>query len=314
MLADRILGGTLKLGGLNDGVLGVYNASDSQIAEISKKGAWFRFDNRRFDSGYGYVTIGQYGYEAAFKNDEPFTIFASEIADDNDIFSISHISSSIHDENYNRVETYGYGVGNTGNNKWSRDFVQLGPNFGSGIWIRRSSKTDYLYNFASIELHGSTYLDGNLTVHGDLAVTGAKPRLVKTKDYGERLLYCYEMAAPVFGDFGSGETDDDGVCYVEIDDVLRETIANMEYKVFLTKEGRGDIWIEEKCCGYFVVKGTPGLRFAWELKAIQRDYEAVRMEHPTAAENNNDEYLEHVYDKDLDKIIKKTEDKLYEIA
>ena len=29
---------------------------------------------------------------------------------------------------------------------------------------------------------------------------------------------------------------------------------------------------------FFVVKGTPGLRFSWEIKAKQKDYETERLE------------------------------------
>jgi hypothetical protein len=289
--------------------MGVYDSNDNQIVEMSKKGAWFRFDHARFDSGYGYVTIGKYGYEGDFWNDEPLTIYASEISTDNIIFGIYDIQTSIRDENNNRVFTYGYGIGG------GRDFLQLGVNSAaSGMWLYANDKRDYLYDFAYTVIHGYTYIDGNLKVRGDLAVTGAKPRLVNTQDYGERFLYCYEMASPVFGDFGSGETDEAGVCYVEIDDILRETISDLEYHVFVTKEGQGDLWVSEKATNYFVVQGTPGLKFAWELKAIQRDYEAVRTENPSynSAPDDNPE-LESIYDNDLESYYQEME-ALYETA
>ena len=34
---------------------------------------------------------------------------------------------------------------------------------------------------------------------------------------------------------------------------------------------------------FFIVKGTPDLRFAWEIKAIQKGYEITRLEAPETA-------------------------------
>lgn len=120
---------------------------------------------------------------------------------------------------------------------------------------------------------------GSMIISGSLTVNGTKKRAVETKSYGKKSLYCYEMASPMFGDIGEGITDNYGECIIDIDDILSETIAQgMEYHVFLQKEGPGDIWVEEKNPLYFSVKGTPNLKFAWEIKAIQRDYETERLE------------------------------------
>lgn len=143
---------------------------------------------------------------------------------------------------------------------------------------------------------GTNYTDSYLTVYknvpdgpiqfekkvyisGDLEVGGDKNRRIKTEDYGERLLYSYETPSPMFGDIGEAVLDEDGVCYVDLDDIFSETIAdNVEYQVFLQKEGQGDCWIVEKDPRYFVIQGTPNLKAAWELKAKQRDYATKRLE------------------------------------
>ena len=73
--------------------------------------------------------------------------------------------------------------------------------------------------------------------------------------------------------------DEEGLCYVDLDDIFTETIADkVEYQVFLQKEGEGDCWVADKDPRYFVIQGTPGLKVAWELKAKQRDYEAYRFD------------------------------------
>lgn len=118
-----------------------------------------------------------------------------------------------------------------------------------------------------------------VNVSGTLSVKGEKNRVVRTKNYSDRKLSSYEMASPMFGDIGEGETDGNGECVISISDVFGETVnADVEYQVFLQKEGDGEIWVDSKKHDYFVVKGTPKLKFAWEIKAKQRDYEYNRLE------------------------------------
>lgn len=120
---------------------------------------------------------------------------------------------------------------------------------------------------------------GNLTVHKDFSCTGTKKRIVDTENYDIRSQYCYETATPMFGDIGTAQTDETGECYISIDDIFAETVnTGIEYQVFLQKEGQGDLWVEEKTPTYFTVKGTENLKFSWEIKAIQRDYEFERLE------------------------------------
>lgn len=113
----------------------------------------------------------------------------------------------------------------------------------------------------------------------NLTVNGSKSRVVDTKDYGNRLLYCYEMPSPMFGDIGESELDEDGLAYIFVDPVFEESIDTAaSYQVFLQKYGEGDLWVSERKPGYFIVQGTPGLKFAWEMKAKQFDAANTRME------------------------------------
>lgn len=132
-----------------------------------------------------------------------------------------------------------------------------------------------------------TFEGGILT--GELEVDGTKSRLVKGTEFGDILMYCQESATPYFTDIGTGVINDDGECVVAIDSIFSETInANVEYCVFLQKEGQGDLWVAEKDFAYFTVQGTPGLKFSWELKAVQNGYEAYRMEDKTLKVNAPD--------------------------
>lgn len=138
-----------------------------------------------------------------------------------------------------------------------------------------SADNGYIKNLSTSNITG-----GNIKVTASsFSVTGAKNRIVDTKNYSNRLLYCYEMSSPMFGDIGDGETDENGKCVVVLDDVFRETIIqHANYQVFLQKCGKGDLWVSEKTESYFVVEGTEKLRFSWEIKAKQRNYESNRLE------------------------------------
>lgn len=149
-----------------------------------------------------------------------------------------------------------------------------------GVQINTStmSKVDF-----PVVIKQSTEITGDLDVSnaidgGSLKIYGTKSRVAETEDYGNRLLYCYETASPMFGDIGEGTIGDDGVCYIWTDPAFAETITTTQYQVFLQKYGDGDAYIRERHPSYFIVAGTPGLQFGWELKAKQSDFDQLRLE------------------------------------
>lgn len=153
---------------------------------------------------------------------------------------------------------------------------------GTYIEIRQSTTT------AAKDALWDTY--GNIRHTGKWTVTGTKSRAVETENYDERLLYCYETPTPMFGDMGSGTLDDDGYCYVMVDEIFSETVrTDLAYQVFLQKCGQGDCWVDEKHPNYFVVRGTPNLAFDWELKAKQTDFADLRLEDKTLDDMAGDE-------------------------
>ena len=122
-----------------------------------------------------------------------------------------------------------------------------------------------------------------------LYCTGSKHRVVRTQDYGERLLCCYETPSPMFGDVGAAQIDETGKCLIFIDEKFAQTIdLEYLYDVFLTKYGSGDCYVSERTASYFIVEGTKNLKFAWEIKTIQRDYENLRLEEHTHEKNDTD--------------------------
>ena len=122
-------------------------------------------------------------------------------------------------------------------------------------------------------------VEGRLWVRQDLTVSGSKSRVATTENFKDRLLYCYEMPTPFFGDIGEAQLDENGICYIYIDDVFIETIdTECMYQVFVQKYDEGECIIAERNRNHFIVKGTPNLKFAWEIKAKQEGYTMERLE------------------------------------
>lgn len=116
-----------------------------------------------------------------------------------------------------------------------------------------------------------------LACYGDFQVFSGVKSIVKDTDhYGQQSYYCYETPSPMFGDIGSAQLDENGVCIIALDDIFIESIENTNYQVFLQKYGSGDLWIESKNSTFFTVKGTPKLFFDWEIKAKQKGYSQYR--------------------------------------
>jgi len=188
-----------------------------------------------------------------------------------------------------RLENNTIGIRYKANSTSSINGTSINPLSGIAFYVGEGSAADvWSNNLPVVGTIKGTVAGLNLTplgeadavnVFGDLVVSGRKPRMVKTDNYQDRLLFCYETPTPLFGDIGEAVLDEEGLCFVDLDDIFSETIAGqVEYQVFLQKEGEGDCWITEKQPRFFVIKGTPGLKVAWELKAKQKGYETQRLE------------------------------------
>lgn len=131
-------------------------------------------------------------------------------------------------------------------------------------------------NFTNLFVKGSP-------VYGDIVVGVGDPSEDGPSVTTVALDYGYALTSPMIGDVGSGQTDEEGLCYVYLDDYAASGInTSVEYYVFLQKEGPGDIWIKDKASRYFVVEGTPDLKFSWELKGKKPGFEYERTENKDA--------------------------------
>lgn len=169
------------------------------------------------------------------------------------------------------------------------------------------------YSEGNVEIGPRLAVRGPTTISGTLTVSGSKNRIVSTEHYGERLQYCYEMVSPIFGDIGEGMTDDNGECVINLDDIFSETVsAQIEYQVFIQKEGCGDLWIAKKSENYFIVKGTENLKFSWEIKVKQKDYEYERLEQDAEVYAMDAMDVTMLYENEIEELLSEQEAILYE--
>lgn len=191
----------------------------------------------------------------------------------------------------NKVQMYASAYNLSGKNEDGINTLTIG-NSESGFVSCYSSGGYTERKYGSLGFNGVSTTDGskysNLSPDG-LWCTGSKHRVVRTQDYGERLLCCYETPSPMFGDVGSAQTDETGKCIIFVDEKFAQTIdTEYLYDVFLTKYGLGDCYVSERTPAYFTVEGTKNLKFAWEIKTIQRDYENLRLEEYTHEKDDTD--------------------------
>lgn len=359
IVADVIKGGTLTLGGASNGngLLQIRDASGNDIGHISNTGVYFNkgqisanvlkggyLDLGGTSNGDGVLRIfnasgQQTGYinntgvhfnEGTFGGDLSAAggTFSGILQAAGGIFKGTVSAGTIIGGTISGAELEGVGVNATGialeypqmSGEYHNVFQLITGYLRIGVeGFQTTLFGDKVTVLCPISIIEGLSVIGDLSVVGDISVSGSKNRIVTTKNYGKRLQYCYEMPSPMFGDIGEATTDENGECYLFLDDIFQETVStNIEYQVFLQKEGQGDVWVEEKAEQYFLVKGTPNLKFSWEVKAKQREYEYERLEtygsSPEIRELDYEEEAFKMYEQETEKYENSTFDaiKYYE--
>lgn len=160
---------------------------------------------------------------------------------------------------------------------------------------------DNLISWGNYNFNGYTFHNANI-VAKSLSVQGSKNCLQETKNYGSRLINAYETAEYYFGDIGFGQINEEGVCYIDIDDVFLECVnTDAQYHVF-TQIYNGKITSIERYKTYFIVKGEQNTEFSWELKAKRKGYENNRLDTQLIDIDAVDSGLELFTDSDLNAI------------
>ena len=324
--ADRVMGGTFKAGGSSSGTSGkngaieIYNSYNQRIGRFDSTGLYmgniqpnlqlpnFSIDTtgkvgiRLASSVANTVEMSTSGmlfaypdnYYVAFGSGSRYFASTSQGA-----LAILAARDTLY--SYYKVALYKNKIEfNTSNT------MDASNSFGTnGIHLQESVHISMSRDGTNHDGYGAVFSKGiyneeNMYVWGALQVHGVKNRIVKTKNYSERLLYSYETASPMFGDVGEGVIGEDGKCYIHIDPIYAETVNLSQYQVFLQKYGNGECYVECRNPSYFVVSGTAGIKFGWEIKAKQSDFDQYRIERDEVYVNtdNNlnyiDESLSHI--------------------
>lgn len=243
------------IGGFTIGTSSIYNSKSSLTANsdgvyIGTDGIAAGRDGFKVTSSGAVTATGTFqatggNYKATLSSGELALTYNNDASNKTRLSLYGNTVESDYDLNYTATEFYW--------NHWSN--------------TAHTSRTSVMYTSGS-----------GLYIFGGLTVGGTKNRTITTDDYGDRLLYCYETPSPLFGDVGEGTIAEDGKCYVQIDSIFAETVSLDQYQVFIQKYGDGDCWVSERKSTYFLVEGTAGLPFGWELKAKQKDYDQLRLE------------------------------------
>lgn len=134
------------------------------------------------------------------------------------------------------------------------------------------------------------YFTGNVSVFGDLNVTGAKHAVVKDRAGAYRAMYCVEAPESWFEDFGTGSLAG-GKAEVALDPEFAQFVHTDSYHVFLSEDGgsHGAHTTHKDATGFTVevdsdlaaakgksaasVSGT----FSWRVVAKRKDIAGVRL-------------------------------------
>lgn len=314
--AGSIYGGTLVMGGANNanGIIKVLDASGNVVCLFNNQGADITGNLTLVSDGITtgskhYAHMGRITYHDIWgnaRNAPGFEIYTDgEKRSGSDVsgkFGVAHHPSSgavwgqyigtdltafgemrligYSEADWPSVLSVGGGVDITSRYSSGAEYPCMSVNVGAasitGLY-RNSVAGTYDSDFLTIEGLSTGHV--RWSIRGSVSTNSLKSRRVETGHYDERLLYCYETPSPMFGDIGSGTIDGDGTCIVMVDDIFSETArTDIAYQVFLQPMGDAEARVTDKQATHFVVSGTPGGRFDWELKAKQTGYEDVRLE------------------------------------
>lgn len=288
MSANRIRGGVIRLGGgdYGNGMIAVNDEDGNQIGWWSSAG--FRLLK-------GYIALGADSSIGVSGGPGQFIdINAAGLQGLSNGVRMTFSNGELQLITDGYAEGNGYEASNIYLSGFHTSHVPAGDNHADRYAYMVASPYAALYvadrSYSPVRVFSVSASSNSATWSGNWTVSGTKSRLADTEEFGERLLYCYEMPSPVFGDLGEGVIGEDGLCYVPLDPVFEETVTIEQYQVFLQKYGDGEAYVKERRGGWFVVAGTPGLAFGWEVKAKQKGFDQLRLDRMPYSVEEKDDY------------------------
>ena len=246
----------------------------------------FQSDNNNMIIG---CDTGNY-LQLCYKKDDGLYYNALKIHGDTNVTGGCYVDHYGENVFYNSTMTKGYSKFYNGDKESGRIFGSINNdmlvccNYDNNLKLGYEKDESYytsllIHRNDSISAGSNVDLFGDVTCYGSFDARGTKNRLVTTENYGDRRLSAYETAECYFGDIGKATTGEECKVKINLDPIFLETVdTSIDYHVFLSKYGRGDIWVSELHEDYFIVESeNPNLEFSFEIKAKQKDYEDVRL-------------------------------------
>lgn len=280
--AAMLKGINLTLGGSGNGngSISIYNSSNTRVGTINNNGININ-DKFTVDTN-GKMTctsgsVGGFDISRTSIESTASTIVANKLTASSGSYSSASLSSSSYttsiSNNYADLRwLYGYNPDQDGYRVQLR--ASRACDIGGGI-----SNTEWwdIYCGGQIRTQIGIFTN-NIEVwcnngckeKGFDSAEAIKAAVIQTEDYGNRVIRCYETACPMTGDAGTAVMDETGTCYVYLDDAFLQCInTEAEYLIFLQPYDSGECYVSEIEITYFVVKGAPSMKFAWEIKCNQ---------------------------------------------
>lgn len=281
MLASRIKGGTLTLGGINDenGACVIKDAEGEIVATLN---------NRGIEANGKFSAVSETGQKAVL-NTGILQFFRKSGAE------VFRIGLSGDDYGMSMLGTYEKGIAlavggsskyimNNGYNPTINEKVRREQHLFFGevffqdaveAWRYILSNGTFIYGNDDSNTLG---VSGNLYCTGSISCAGSKNRVVQTSG-GTVAMNAFETPEALFADFGSGTIGQDGSVQITFDPEFVETIdRDSGYRVLITATNGGEVRCKEKLRGTMTVVGEPGATFDWMIVGKQKGYADKRME------------------------------------
>jgi len=230
--------------------------------------------------GFRIQLNGNNEFSALFDLDYPLEMLNAIDMRNNNIVNIYDISAVEYNVNYSLRFNF--------DRTW--EFKELSSGSSSALGLicvsggKRFLITDpQFYSLFSAHpgANGST---GIVKVTGNFEVTGSKNSLIRTENYGDRLLYAEESTTAYFRDYIKLKLNS-GKHTIQIDKMFLETISS--YYVIPVVRNRAKVYIVEENKDKFVVEveGTADVVFI--IQGVRRGYENIYMEESNIEDKSN---------------------------
>lgn len=122
---------------------------------------------------------------------------------------------------------------------------------------------------------------GTATIEGDFRVYGSKNCIQKSTEYGDIRFYATEDINSLLTKTPINELlettlnlEGEYTCIVKINQLIRECInTDLDYNIWITKLGKGDIWVKNTYPGYFIIQSSEPIKFKYKLEGVRKGFE-----------------------------------------